>query len=82
MLADVSGEFTGVAAKGGVVILGKNVVVGNFTGETVEMGAPLLFKDAVGKFTGVVSRETKGVVVEMVSKGLSLCLLWEDPDKF
>ena len=43
---DVVVEITGVAAKGGVVLLG-NLVLGRFTEESVEVGAALLVKDVV-----------------------------------
>ena len=68
MADDVVGEITGVAAKGGVVLLG-NLVLGRFTEESVEVGAAFLYEDVVCKFTGVVTEETEGFVVDKALKG-------------
>lgn len=92
----VVNKFTEGAVEVGVVLSGKDVVVDTFTGmvstetegsvvdmtltdtvaedKAVTVGVALLEKDVMGKF--------RGMVVEMVSKGQSLCLFVEDPDKF
>ena len=89
-------KFTLEAVEEGVVLSGKDVVVDTFTGmvsteteglvvdmtltdavaedKAVTVGVALLEKDVMGKF--------RGMVVEMVSKGQSLCLFVEGPDKF
>ena len=89
-------KFTLEAVEEGVVLSGKDVVVDTFTGmvsteteglvvdmtltdavaedKAVTVGVALLEKGVMGKF--------RGMFVEMVSKGQSLCLFVEDPDKF
>ena len=64
---DVVVEISGVAAKGGVVLLG-NLVSGKFTEESVEVGAALLVKDVVCKLTGADSMDTEGLIVDKALK--------------